>query len=163
MDSAQQSPTTVVKTEQNTERPQQTQLYRMTPSPGPQSSFGTSHQHNYSHRESHDNCSPTHDMQYSSSSSSPPTLNYSHMRQPNGVLNLPSNDLYYHQPYIRPENGTVDPSCSCLTNPAAGHPFISLTHQLQNTLEILRQLPEHSSRHQCLVLKRIAQLYDVMQ
>ncbi|KAI0086942.1 hypothetical protein BDY19DRAFT_995376 [Irpex rosettiformis] len=164
--STQPSSPTVVKTEQGPERSQQTQLYRMSPSPGPQIPFDNLPQ-SYSHRDTHhghENCSPTNDMHYSPSSSSTTSSLGFPPRQTSGVLALPSNDLYYHQPYIRSENGTADPSCSCLTNPAAGHPLISLTHQLQNTIELLRQLPEHATRHNnCIILKRITQLNNLMQ
>ena len=77
---------------------------------------------------------------------------------------MTANDVYYHQPYMRsPESTAAEPACSCLTNPAAGAPLISLTHQLQNTIELLRQLPEHATRHGCHILKRITQLNDLMQ
>ncbi|THG99317.1 hypothetical protein EW026_g2997 [Hermanssonia centrifuga] len=44
----------------------------------------------------------------------------------------------------------------------AGNPLISLTHQLQSTIDLLRQLPEHATRHNCTILKRITQLSDLM-
>lgn len=171
IDSAQPSsttPSTVVKQEQPPEQQQQAQLYRLSPSPGPQLSFDGNLPPNFSHRDghqSHGDCSPNpNDLHYSPSSSSSSSLGYAQPRPPtNGVLSMPNNDLYYHQPYIRSETGASDPSCSCLTNPAAGHPLISLTHQLQNTIELLRQLPEHATRHNCVILKRITQLNDLMQ
>lgn len=70
-------------------------------------------------------------------------------------------DLYYHQPYIR--DGAPDGACACLTNPAAAHPLIALTNQLQTTTELMRALPEHAGRVGCGVLKQIAQLNDLMQ
>lgn len=79
---------------------------------------------------------------------------------------MPASDVYYHQPYgmRSPESAASESSCTCLTNPAAGAPLISLTHQLQSTIEMLRQLPEHATtRQSCLILKRISQLNDLMQ
>ena len=73
---------------------------------------------------------------------------------------MAATDVYYHPPCAAEQ-----PHCSCLTNPAAGAPLISLTHSLQNTIEQLRQLPEHAPRGQphCVILARITQLNDLMQ
>ncbi|KAI0695300.1 hypothetical protein BC835DRAFT_1406246 [Cytidiella melzeri] len=186
----QASPTAVKTEQQSAERQQQhAQLYRMSPSPPQQqqqlppydtSSLSSQQQTYHSHRDpGQGDCSPTHDMHYSPSSSSSSSLSMGyhptrhHHHQPNGVLPIPNtnnnnNDLYYHQPYIRSENDPSHPtttSCHCLTNPAAGHPLISLTHQLESTIEMLRQLPEHAHatrHHHCVILKRITQLNDLM-
>ena len=89
-------------------------------------------------------------------------MSYPNTRQ--SSLSMSATDVYYHQPYMRsPDSTSSEPPCSCLTNPAAGAPLISLTHQLQSTIELLRQLPEHATRHSCLILKRITQLNDLMQ
>ncbi len=154
----------MVKTEQATDSSHQPQLYRLSPSPGPSLPFDTNLAANFAQRDSHqhsqgDDCS----MHYSPSSSSSSSLGYSQSRQTASVLSISNNDLYYHQPYIRSDSSSSEPSCSCLTNPAAGNPLISLTHQLQSTIDLLRQLPEHATRHNCTILKRITQLSDLMQ
>ncbi|GJE91592.1 Zn(II)2Cys6 transcription factor [Phanerochaete sordida] len=137
-----------VKPEQNGDQQQQPQLYRMSPSPAPQLAFdGTP-------------CAPTGDLQYSPSSSSSSSMSYPNTRQ--SSLSMSASDVYYHQPYGMRSPESPESTCTCLTNPAAGAPLISLTHQLQNTIELLRQLPEHAARHNCTILKRIAQLNDLM-
>ena len=110
-------------------------------------------------------CSPSSDcnVSYASSPSSSSSETYAR-RQSGSVLSVAGADLYYHQPYIRSsEAGSSDPTCGCLTNPAAGHPLISLTHQLQSTIDLLRQLPEHATRNSCVILKSITHLNDLMQ
>ena len=88
-------------------------------------------------------------------------MSYPNTRQ--SSLSMSASDVYYHQPYGMRSPESPESTCTCLTNPAAGAPLISLTHQLQNTIELLRQLPEHAARHNCTILKRIAQLNDLMQ
>ncbi|KAJ3492318.1 hypothetical protein NLI96_g80 [Meripilus lineatus] len=145
--------TPVVKVEQDAS---QRHLYRLSQSPPSLNG----HTHNSG------NCSPSDNSSlcsYPSSSNS--NVEYNHNRQ-NGTPSLGmsnNNDLYYHQPYIRPSDPSpVQPSCTCLTNPAAGHPLIALTHQLQTTMDMMRQLPEHNNRNQCLIMKRITDLNDMM-
>lgn len=134
--------------EQQNQQAHQPQLYRMSPSPQPQLAFA------------HPDCGPADHLHYSPSSSSS-SMSYPNTRQ--SSLSMSATDVYYHQPYMRsPDSASADPSCSCLTNPAAGAPLISLTHQLQSTIELLRQLPEHAARHSCLILRRITQLNDLM-
>lgn len=152
IDSANGSP--VVKVEQDAS---QRHLYRLSQSPP---SLNGHAQH------APGNCSPSDNSSLCSyPSSSGSTVDYNNRQ--NGAASLPitnGGDLYYHQPYIRPSDPSpVQPSCTCLTNPAAGHPLIALTHQLQSTMEMLRQLPEHSTRNQCLIMKRITDLNDMMQ
>jgi hypothetical protein len=55
------------------------------------------------------------------------------------------------------------PSCACLINPTVAHTYIALTHQLQSTANIIRQLPEHDPQSQCGLLKRIVDLNSIMQ
>lgn len=160
----------VVKTEQSSESPHQPHLYRLSPSPGPGLSFDANVSSAYrdSHQvpHNHGNCSPSSDcnVNYASSSSSTSSMGYSQPRQSGSVLAMTNADLYYHQPYIRSSDSTApDPACGCLTNPAAAHPLISLTHQLQSTIDLLRQLPEHAARGSCGLLKHIGQLNDLMQ
>ncbi|KAJ3533234.1 hypothetical protein NM688_g7310 [Phlebia brevispora] len=149
--------------------PHQPQLYRMSPSPGPALSFdsgmGSSAYRDGTQSHSQSGCSSPGDQcnNYASSSSSSPSMGYTQSRQSGSVLAMTNTDLYYHQPYIRGSDSSAsDPPCGCLTNPAAGHPLISLTHQLQQTIELLRQLPEHAARGSCVILKQITQLNDLM-
>lgn len=148
-----------VKSEQSSEAQSgqhQPQLYRLSPSPAPQLPYDATLQSNA-------NCSSPGDLHYSPSVPSNSSLSYSSRPPGNGVLSMPNTDIYYHQPYIRSESSSSEPPCTCLTNPAAGHPLISLTQQLQHTIELLRQLPEHAAaRHDCVILKRITQLNDLM-
>ncbi|KAI0079491.1 hypothetical protein K474DRAFT_623551 [Panus rudis PR-1116 ss-1] len=146
-----------VKVEQNADMSQR-HLYRLSPSP---TSLTNGSHH---HASQHGDCSSIdeHGMcSYPSSS----TMSYGHQRHhaPSQLSIANNNDLYYHQPYIKPSvSSPIQPSCTCLTNPGAAHPLIALMQQLQSTLEILRQLPEHSSRHQCIILRRIMELNDLM-
>ncbi|KAK7681628.1 hypothetical protein QCA50_015362 [Cerrena zonata] len=142
-----------VKVEQSADMSHR-QLYRMSPSP-PMSAHPHQHQ---------GDCSPVENANINSYQSSS-TIGYGHHRQhaPPSLSMPNNNDLYYHQPYIKPAvSSPIHPSCTCLTNPAAGNPLIALIQQLQQTLQLLRQLPEHNSRHQCIILKRIVELHDLM-
>ncbi|KAI0344467.1 hypothetical protein BDW22DRAFT_1050162 [Trametopsis cervina] len=146
-----QSPTTPsssgVKTEEHHHHHHQQQqqqgtahLYRLSPSPVPFDTGSFSPQH------------------YPSPPSSYPTQRTN------------TNDLYYHQPYLRDTTSSTSSAaaCGCLTNPAAGHPLIALTQQLGNTLELLRQLPEHAHAGggargaSCVILRQVALLSDLM-
>ncbi|TCD68324.1 hypothetical protein EIP91_010962 [Steccherinum ochraceum] len=152
----------IVKVEPSAEATQR-RLYRLSPSP-PSMNYNGHHQHPQQHHVQGD-CSPVDDTSMSSTGYPSPSSNSYHGRQPGpSSITMPNNDLYYHQPYIRPaDSPQVPPSCTCVTNPAAGHPLIGLTHQLQNALHLLRQLPEHSNRHQqCIILRRITELNDLL-
>ena len=151
IDGANVSP--VIKVEQDAT---QRHLYRLSQSPP---SLNSHPQHTPG------NCSPSDNSSLCSYPSSGSGVEYNNTRQNGTSLSMSNNnDLYYPQPYIRPSDASpVQPSCTCLTNPAAGHPLIALTHQLQSTMEILRQLPEHANRNQCLMMKRITDLNDMMQ
>ncbi|KAI0786148.1 hypothetical protein C8Q75DRAFT_794216 [Abortiporus biennis] len=160
LDTSTGSDSPVVKVEHNPETSQRN-LYRLTDSP-PQ-------QHHLQGNATSDTSSL---CSYPSSSNTPmdytsqqPQQQQLRQTAPSGLSLSNGNDLYYHQTYIRPssDSSPVHPSCTCLTNPAAGHPLIALTHQLQSTMELLRQLPEHSAPHrQCAILKRVTELNELM-
>lgn len=151
----------VVKVEPSAEGSQR-RLYRLSPSP-PAMSYSNQHQHPQQHHVQGD-CSPADDGSLCSTYPSPTSTSYHGRQAGPSSISMPNNDLYYHQPYIRSDSAQVQPSCTCLTNPAAGHPLIGLTHQLQNTMQLLRQLPEHSNRHhQCVILRRITELNELLQ
>ncbi|KAF7791482.1 hypothetical protein EIP86_002498 [Pleurotus ostreatoroseus] len=166
------------------------QLYRLSPSPGPTLALDGMYrehpsQHPHSHSQSQSGCSSPGDpctyTSASGSSSSSPALGYARHTLAGGmgggsssaVLALAGSDLYYHQPYIRDSAGNANSAstepcnCGCLTNPAAAHPLIALTHQLTQTVEMLRQLPEHAHHGQgqarCTILKSIGALHELMQ
>jgi hypothetical protein len=52
--------------------------------------------------------------------------------------------------------------CTCRTNPGAAHALISLTHQLQNATNSLRQYAQHTPDSPCLLYRRIAELNHLM-
>ncbi|KAI0647882.1 hypothetical protein C8Q79DRAFT_906867 [Trametes meyenii] len=145
-----------IKTETD---PPQHQLYRFTPSPPSSAVDNASAQsytlyrtHEAQHQHGHAVYSPTDDSSCYSSPSSASVMTYSEARHGAAMAN---GDPYYQEQYVHH-------SCSCVTNPAAGNPLIGLTTQLQSTLALLRQLPEHSSRHSCVILRRVAELNDIM-
>ncbi|KAI0335725.1 hypothetical protein GY45DRAFT_1239785 [Cubamyces sp. BRFM 1775] len=146
-----------IKTEAD---PSQHQLYRFTPSP-PSSAVDNASTQSYNlyraqdgQQHGHAVYSPTDDSSCYSSPSSASVMTYNDSRHgPNAVAN---GDQYYH------EQQYVQPSCTCVTNPAAGNALIGLTNQLQNTLALLRQLPEHAPRHSCVILRRVTELNDIM-
>lgn len=157
-----------VKIEQAAELSQQQQLYRVATSSS-SSTLHDAHSASQSYyrtppqTNSQPFGSPTDDSAayYSSSSSNSP-LGYEHRYNDGSVHAGPD---HYAQSYVRPSNNsssTIHVSCPCLTNPAAGNPLIALTNQLRNTLHQLRQLPEHHSHNDCLVLTRILDLDDTM-
>lgn len=109
--------------------------------------------------------SPMDDASFCSANSSPSSGTSYHDPHPapssNRMLN---NDLYYPQPYILPANPVqAQPPCACVANHTAGHTLISLAHQLQSVLQLLRQLPEHSTRHDCTILSRGVELSSLLR
>ncbi|KZT09176.1 uncharacterized protein LAESUDRAFT_756818 [Laetiporus sulphureus 93-53] len=154
-----------VKTEQATDLPRQ-QLYSLSTSTdsslshtvavASHSYYRSTHQHD----SQHGMCSAAEDASafYSSSSSASP-VGYPGQLHPHSAV----GGHYPQQPYTRTSAlEAAQMHCSCLTNPAAAHPLIALTNQLRTASHMLRQLPEHSSQHECLVLTRILELDDVM-
>ncbi|EMD40229.1 hypothetical protein CERSUDRAFT_92724 [Gelatoporia subvermispora B] len=158
----------VVKTEQPTDVPQH-HLYRFTPSPtsanDPHSVNGSMYRTQSQHSTHHTHGNTAEELCYSSSSSSTSTMGYVEHRGIDAVA-VSNGDQYYHHHYTRTvpaEAPSLPAQCPCLTNPAAGNPLIGLVNQLQSTVHLLRQLPEHNTRHQCHILKRIVELDNVLQ
>ncbi len=149
-----------IKTEQAND-PNQHQLYRFTPSPptsGVENGSGQSYtiyRSQPAHQHGQGVYSPTDDSSCYSSPSSASVMTYSEARH--GATN--GGDQYYQEQQYVPQ------SCACLTNPAAGNALIGLTNQLQNTLVLLRQLPEHGTprQAQCVIVRRVTELNDIMQ
>ncbi|KAH8091053.1 hypothetical protein BXZ70DRAFT_899062 [Cristinia sonorae] len=147
----------VVKVEPSSE---QRRLYRLSPSPTGLS-YSNHHQHPQHHHVA-DDCSPSDDASLCSTYSSPSSATYHNRQSGPSPIAMSNNDVYYPQPYIR-DSIPVQPTCTCLTNPAAGHSLIAFTHQLQSTLQLLRHLPEHSAtRNHCVILRRIVELNDLL-
>ncbi|KAI0770069.1 hypothetical protein C8Q74DRAFT_1203013 [Fomes fomentarius] len=148
-----------IKTEQAND-PNQHQLYRFTPSP-PTSGVENGSAQSYAiyrnppaHQHGQGVYSPTDDSSCYSSPPSASVMTYSEARH--GATN--GGDQYYQEQQYVPQ------SCACLTNPAAGNALIGLTNQLQNTLVLLRQLPEHGTprQAQCVIVRRVTELNDIM-
>ncbi|KAH9851752.1 hypothetical protein C2E23DRAFT_732307 [Lenzites betulinus] len=146
-----------IKTEAD---PPQHQLYRFTPSP-PNSAVDNGSAQSYNlyraqdaQQHGHAVYSPTDDSSCYSSPSSASVMTYSEARH--GASAMSHGDPYYQEQYVQQH------SCSCVTNPAAGNALIGLTNQLQNTIALLRQLPEHNARHTCVIMRRVAELNDIM-
>ncbi|KAJ3785549.1 hypothetical protein GGU10DRAFT_268966 [Lentinula aff. detonsa] len=55
------------------------------------------------------------------------------------------------------------PFCSCRTNPALGHTYISLSQQLENTVHHIRQFSHHPPSSQCQLYRLITDLNQLMQ
>lgn len=155
-----------VKTEQSADPPRQ-QLYSLSASTDSSLShtvaiashlyYRSAHQHD----DQHGMCTAAEDASafYSPSSSGSP-VGYTGRLQPHSSV----GGHYPQQPYARTSAlEATQMRCSCLTNPAAAHPLIALTNQLRTASHMLRQLPEHSTHHECIVLTRILELDDAMQ
>ncbi|KAF7798749.1 hypothetical protein EIP86_009974 [Pleurotus ostreatoroseus] len=145
--------------------------------------------HSHSHSQSQSGHSSLGDLctyvSVSASSSYSPALGYYRYNLGNGMYTgssyavlalraLAGSDLYYHQPYIcgSISNGVdkaSSESCMCryLMNLAAVHSHIALTHQLTQSVEFLRQLPEHthyqnSGARGCTILKSIGAVRELI-
>ena len=159
-----------IKTEQAADaaaqQQQQHSLYRFTPSP-PHSGVDGGGAQPYALYGRHGGAagvySPADDASCYGSS---PSLAYGEARHGASSAN---GEHYYqdapqHAHHHHPQGAYV--ACPCLTNPAAGNTLIALTQQLQSTLVVLRQLPEHSTARQqaaCVIARRVAELNDIMQ
>ncbi|KAF7794169.1 hypothetical protein EIP86_005300 [Pleurotus ostreatoroseus] len=154
-------------------------MYRDHPSHPEHSHSRPEHSHLHSHSQSQSGCSsPDESCTYTptSASSCSPALGYSRHNLGNGMdtgsPNAVPDDRW---PYIRgsTSNGANNVSsepymCGRLTNPAVAHSLVVLTHQLMQTVELVRQLPEHTNyknggAHGCTVPKSIGALRELMQ
>lgn len=97
------------------------------------------------------------------------SANYGEQRHTNGT----ANGDYYQTAYERHLHSHLDPgstssssyaSCTCLSNQTIAHPILlSLSNQLQNSLDLLKRLPEHNGRHHCAIVKRVVELDSIIQ
>ena len=155
-----------IKTEHGDPQQQQQQqaaLYRFTPSPegGAQQQYALYGRHGAGAGV----YSPTDDASCYASS---PSLAYG---EPRGggehyYDHTPHHHASHHGHHHGHAQGNGYAACPCLTNPAAGNALIGLTQQLQSTLAVLRQLPEHAAARQqaaCAITRRVVELNDIMQ
>ncbi|KAI0736232.1 hypothetical protein C8Q72DRAFT_244065 [Fomitopsis betulina] len=149
-----------VKTEQSADYSRHP-LYNLSSSPSSPNSHGAvpapqAYYRDYAQQNVQDESA----MYYSSSSSSSP------MGYNNGDLpGQPNAEHYNNHSYARSSMQSADvrtSTCSCLSNPAAAPPLITLATQLRTASHMLRQLPEHHAHHECRVLNRIVELDDIM-
>ena len=153
-----------IKTEHAND-PSQQNLYRFSPSPTHPGAVDGSAGHSYgmyrnqqAHGHGQGVYSPADDSSCYSSPSSASVMTYSEARH--GASSGGGEQYYQEQQYVQQQQQ----ACPCVTNPAAGNALIGLTNQLQNTLALLRQLPEHSTgRQSCVIVRRVTELNDIMQ
>ncbi|KAF4590259.1 hypothetical protein EYR38_009557 [Pleurotus pulmonarius] len=62
--------------------------------------------------------------------------------------------------YTQGYASSSDPHCPCRTNPATGHAYISLSQQLQSTINAVRQYSNHPPDSRCLLYRRILELHN---
>ncbi|KAG2359456.1 hypothetical protein BDR07DRAFT_1415046 [Suillus spraguei] len=153
----------------------QPHLYRFTPSPP--ASYSAFHSDNSSsppferqngHHYSNSLPSNGRSMPYSSPTSNQ-NMTYNHHHtdssfQENGhvySMNSAEQDKVFGNHFA--DSPVSHSFCSCRTNPATGHAFISLSHQLQSTLNSLRQYAQHPENTQCQLFRRIIELHDLMR
>lgn len=65
--------------------------------------------------------------------------------------------------YAQGYASSSDPHCPCRTNPATGHAYISLSQQLQSTINSVRQYSNHPPDSRCLLYRRILELHNQLQ
>jgi len=153
----------------------QPHLYRFTPSPP--ASYTAFHSDNSAsppferqngHHYSNSLPSNGRSMPYSSPTSNQ-NMPYNHHHtdssfQENGhvyQMNSAEQDKVFGNHFA--DSSVSHSFCSCRTNPATGHTLISLSHQLQSTLNSLRQYAQHPENSQCQLFRRITELYSLMR
>ncbi|KZT23396.1 hypothetical protein NEOLEDRAFT_1069443 [Neolentinus lepideus HHB14362 ss-1] len=150
----------------------QPRLYRLSPSPGPQSpvclhslqpelgsplsAYEGDHIHaSYTERYRED---PSYQMQSGS-------LTYGD-RNNGGVSDVNGHFQITQSGHVRTSVGdpypVVEPFCSCLTDPAAAHSYIGFSQHLQKTLDYIQQFPHHRAGSECLLYRRMVELNDIM-
>ncbi|KDQ25639.1 hypothetical protein PLEOSDRAFT_1106556 [Pleurotus ostreatus PC15] len=167
---------TPIKTESPAES-MQAHLYRFSPSPGPQSvryhtfqaggrspsssSFEGDTRQSFSASSSGSTSMPYQPSPYighATGGESP----YSDTRScqdhhGNGGQSYPLIDS---RTYAQGYASSSDPHCPCRTNPATGHAYISLSQQLQSTINSVRQYSNHPPDSRCLLYRRILELHN---
>ncbi|EIW74654.1 hypothetical protein CONPUDRAFT_93823 [Coniophora puteana RWD-64-598 SS2] len=76
---------------------------------------------------------------------------------------LHQNGGAYHAHAFAPDSPPGSGYCPCRTNPAANHAFLALGHQLQNTVDCLRQFAVHPEGAQCRLYRRIKELNSMIR
>ncbi|OJA12188.1 hypothetical protein AZE42_03941 [Rhizopogon vesiculosus] len=151
----------------------QPHLYRFTPSPPASYTFHSDNsasppfERQNGHHYSNSLPSNGRSMPYSSPTSNQ-NMTYNHHHtdssfQENGhvyPMNSAEQDKVFGNHFA--ESPVSHSFCSCRTNPATGHALISLSHQLQSTLNSLRQYAQHPENSQCQLFRRITELYNLM-
>ncbi|KAF8887160.1 hypothetical protein BD779DRAFT_1441158 [Infundibulicybe gibba] len=158
-----------IKTEPTSDAP--SHLYRFSPSPAPSmryhtfqadvrgSSFEGDHRQSYS--------APANGTYHTPSTS--PSLSYSggnpgHGNSPYSEgrnYPLSSDDHHAYENNFSAESSSQG-YCPCRTSPATGVAYISLSQQLQSSLNSLRQYSHHPPNSQCLLYRRILELHNLM-
>lgn len=168
---------TPIKTESPAEN-MQAHLYRFSPSPGPQSvRYNTFQTGGRSPSASSFEGDPRQSFSASSSSTSMAYQSSTYTGHATGGDSPYSDTRSCHdhrngsQSYPLIDNGTYtqgyasssDPHCPCRTNPATGHAYISLSQQLQSTINSVRQYSNHPPDSRCLLYRRILELHNQLQ
>lgn len=155
--------TSGVKAEQVAETQHQ-QLYRISPDDSQLVHEATSASHAYRAQRS---------MQHYNGQYSPiddPGLAYSPATSiDSGTYNEhrhsgAANGDYYqtYERHVQLDHGSSY-TCTCLSNQAAHPILLSMSTQVQSSLELLKRLPEHSGRHNCGIIKRMTELDGAIQ
>ncbi|OAX37053.1 hypothetical protein K503DRAFT_793093 [Rhizopogon vinicolor AM-OR11-026] len=152
----------------------QPHLYRFTPSPPASYTFHSDNsasppfERQNGHHYSNSLPSNGRSMPYSSPTSNQ-NMTYNHHHtdssfQENGhvyPMNSAEQDKVFGNHFA--DSPVSHSFCSCRTNPGTGHALISLSHQLQSTLNSLRQYAQHPENSQCQLFRRITELYNLMR
>ncbi|KAL0961515.1 hypothetical protein HGRIS_006456 [Hohenbuehelia grisea] len=160
-----------IKTEAPSDNSQQA-LYRFSPSPGPSMRYHTfqtdlrndSPASPFEHDHRHPmNSPPSGESPQMPFPSSAPSMSYIPHHGASGYVD--GNRAHHGASHGYPLAGHDDyahtgPHCPCRTSPATGHAYISLSHQLQSTLNAVRQYSPHPSSTQCLLYRRIVELHN---
>lgn len=151
-------------------------LYRFSPSPGPSMRYHTFQTDvrgsTYDEQRLSYNSPNGSSMGYGS-----PTQSHYHPSQTTGSAsstysdgggggNYPlsaNEDSPSYGDHFSSNGSTPQGFCPCRTSPATGVAYISLSQQLQTSLNALRQYSHHPPNTQCLLYRRIVELNSLMQ
>lgn len=156
-------------------------LYRFSPSPAPSMRY----HHTFQAPRSNSSSSFENDQRQSYTSSNGTAIPYHHHPPANpqyngthnpgsapssyseggvGNYSLSGSDEGHNYGENFPGNtATPQAFCPCRTNPATGVAYISLSQQLQDCLNSLRQFSHHPPNTPCLLYRRIAELNSLLQ
>lgn len=158
------------------------QLYRFSPSPAPSMRYHTfqadvraSSASSFDNEQRPPYSAPSSSGSYHTTSSAASGSYNHHSSHPTsgtspysdgGSTNYPlsgSDDGRAYAEHYTPSTSPAHSFCHCRANPAMGNAYISLSQQLQSTLNSLRQYNQHPSNSQCLLYRRISELHNLMQ